>query len=79
MAHESVRRSDYEPEAPLLDSTLSVTRPRREIVARATGVLREVGSVGLLVLFAAEESIRHRRAPLSDDIEQLREYGDWVD
>jgi hypothetical protein len=79
MTQESIQRLNYEPERPLLDSHVKLTKPRREIVTRATETLREAGMLGLLVILAAAESVKHRRAPLPDNIEQLREYGDWVD
>jgi len=79
MAHESIRRSHYEPEVPGADSHVALSKPRREIVTRVTGALGEVGALGLIVIFAAGESLQHRRAPPPVDIEQLREYGDWVD
>jgi hypothetical protein len=79
MTQESIQRLHYEPETPLLDSHVTLTKPRREIVTRATEALREIGMFGLLVILAAEESVKHRRAPPPSDIEQLREYGDWVD
>jgi len=77
MAHESIQRSHYEPETPLSDSHVKFTKPRRGFVSRATETFREMGTVALLVILAAEESVKHRRA--DEYIEQLREYGDWVD
>jgi hypothetical protein len=78
MTHESIRHTNYEAEMPRADSHVTLNKPRREIITRVKGALGEVGTLGLLVILAGEESIRHRRAP-PPDIEQLREYGDWVD
>jgi hypothetical protein len=79
MAHESIQHSNYKPEVQLSDSRVTLNKPRREIVTRVTEAMGEVGALGLLVILAAEESVRHRRAAPPVDIEQLREYGDWVD
>lgn len=75
MAHNHILGSAYD-EMPLLDGHTWV-KPRREIVTRATEALSAVGTLALLVILAAEESMTHTRADA--DIEQLREYGDWVD
>jgi hypothetical protein len=79
MAHESIQRPRYEAETSLSDSHVTFSKPRRETVTRVTEALREVGTLGLLVILAAGESVRHRQAPSPDNIEQLREFGDWVD
>jgi len=79
MTQESIQRLNYQPETPLLDSHVELIKSRREIVTRATEALREAGMFGLLVIIAAAESVKHRRASLPVDIEQLREYGDWGD
>jgi hypothetical protein len=79
MTQESIQRSKHETETPLLGSHVKSFVPRRKIVTRAAQALSEVGMLGLLVILAAAESVKHRRAPPHGDIEQLREYGDWVD
>lgn len=79
MTQESLQRLNYEPETPFLGSNVKSFIPRRKIVTRATEALREVGMLGLLVILAAGESVKNRRAPPPIEIEQLREYGDWVD
>ena len=77
MVHESIRRSQYEPETPLSDSHVKFITPRQGLVTRAIETFHEAGTLALLVILAAEESVKHRRA--DEYIEQLREYGDWVD
>jgi len=77
MTHESTRRLNYEPETPLVDSHIKFAKPRRGLVTRASETFDEMGTLALLVILAAEESIKHRRADAY--IEQLREYDDWVD
>jgi hypothetical protein len=80
MTQENLQRLNREHETQLLDSHVKSFIPRRKIVTRATEELREVGMLGLLVILAAAESVKHRRrAPPPIKIEQLREYGDWVD
>jgi hypothetical protein len=79
MAQESIWRSKHEPEMRPSDSHVTLSKPRREILTRAKEALGEAGTLGLLVILAVEESVRHRRSPPPSDIEQLREYGDWVD
>ena len=79
MAQESIQRLNYQPETPLLDSHVKATKPRREIMTRVTEAVHEAGMLVLLVIYAAAESAKQRREPPHGDIEQLREYGDWVD
>jgi hypothetical protein len=75
MRHKSIQSSHSELETPL--SHVEFTKPRRGLVSRATETFHEIGTLAFLVIFAAEESVKHRRA--DEYIEQLREYGDWVD
>ena len=77
MADESIGHSHYKTEVPLSDSHIKSAKPRRGLVSRASETFREMGTLALLVIFSAEESVKHRRA--DEYIEQLREYGDWVD
>lgn len=44
---------------------------------RATEKLSDVCAIALVLIAAMKKSITHRRT--DDYIEQLREYGDWVD
>ena len=79
MTQETLQRLNREPETPLLDSHVKSFTPRRKIATRAAETLREVSMLGLLVILAAAESVKRRRAPPPIEIEQLREYGDWGD
>jgi hypothetical protein len=77
MAHRSILGSTYEPEMSQLDAHVKWITPGRRLVPRATETLSEVCTLALLVILAAKESVKHRRTDAY--IEQLREYGDWVD
>lgn len=77
MTHRSILGSSYESEMPQLNGYAKWITPHRGLVERATDTLSEVCTLPLLVIVAAKQSVRHRQADAH--IEQLREYGDWID
>ena len=60
--------------------TLTLSKPRKQILTRVKEALSDAGTLGPLMILAAVESLRHRRPPPPPrNSEQLHEYGDEGD
>lgn len=77
MTQETIKRVDVGRKTPRLDLTVKLIKPLWRFVMRATEKLSDVCAIALVLIAAMKKSITHRRT--DDYIEQLREYGDWVD
>ena len=93
MTHERISSLDHEHGVLPSDAHVTWIKPSREIVARSTRAIHELGVFALLVILSAEESAKHiallvilaakslqHRPELPQGYaEQLRDYDYWVD